>query len=154
VPIAVSVIATMNSLVSFLSLDRVYLWSQFAVYIFGGIALITGKIVNDRQAFQIERLRKANLTLEAAISDRTFKDQGGAASRLKQFAPSKVAIPYIQTDEALSTARQIAWVLWTAGWSLQPRANVSRKQPFLAREFSWAVRTTLYLPCVKRLLTN
>jgi hypothetical protein len=71
---------------------------------------------------QIEKLRKANLVLIAAVADRHFDDQGGAAARLKQFEKVKVAIPYVQTDEALGTARQVAWTLWKAGWLLQPRA--------------------------------
>jgi hypothetical protein len=138
--------------ITLFTLDNWYLWSQIAVVLCGAAALITGKMVNDRQSsknaeqarqlleletnlgkqrektaraeLQIEKLRNANLTLEAAISDRAFKDQGGAASRLKEFAKSKAAIPYVHTDEALSTARQIAFVLVEAGWFLQPRANV------------------------------
>src|SRR5262249_44729735 len=120
----------------------------------------TGKMVNDRQSktnteletnlsdqrertaqaeLQIEKLRKANLTLEAAVSDRTFKDQGGAAARLKQFANTKVVLPYAQTDEARGTAMQIAWTLWRSGWSLQLRADV----PSQATVFSDGVSVSI-----------
>ena len=141
------------------TLDNLYWWTQIAVYAAGVAALITGKMVNDRQSktntnletklgeqreraaqaeLQIEKLRKANLTLEAAISDRTFKDQGGAASRLRKFANTKVAIPYTQTDEAQRTAGQIVWVLQRSGWSVQPRASV----PAQATLFSEGVTVT------------
>ena len=81
---------------------------------------------------QVEKLRKANLILEAAISDRTFKDLGGAKSRLPKFANVKVAIPYMQTDEAKKTAMQIAWVLSGGGWSLQPHSNVPAQATFFS----------------------
>jgi len=57
----------------------------------------------------MEKLRSANLVLEVAVADRTFRDQGGAASRLKKFGKVKAAIPYVQTNEALGTAMQIAF---------------------------------------------
>ena len=150
--------------IALFTLDNWYLWSQIAVVLCGAAALITGKMVNDRQSsknaeqarqllgletnlekqrektaqaeVQIEKLRNANLTLEAAISNRTFKNQGGAASRLKKFGKVKAAIPYVQTDEALGTAKQIAWALWRAGWSLQPRANVPTEAIFFAEGVS------------------
>jgi hypothetical protein len=146
--------------IALFTLDNWYLWSQIAVVLCGAAALITGKMVNDRQSgknaeqtrqlleletnldkqrektaqaeVQIEKLRNANLTLEAAISDRTFKNQGGAASRLEKFGTVKAAIPYVPTDEALGTAKQIAWALWRAGWSLQPRANVPAEAIFFS----------------------
>jgi len=59
----------------------------------------------------MEKLRSANLVLEIAVADRTFRDRGGAASRLKKFGKVKAAaIPYVQTNKALGTAMQIAFV--------------------------------------------
>jgi len=108
----------MNILVSFLTLDRMYLWSQYAVYIFGGIALITGKMVNDRQALKIETLRNENLKLEAAVSPRSFKDQPGAAKRLMNFANVKAVITHSPDVESQRAAGQIALVLIAAKWDL------------------------------------
>jgi hypothetical protein len=90
---AASTIRTMNTFVSFLTLDRLYLWSQFAVYIFGGIALITGKMVNDRQALQIETLRSENLKLQAKIAPRRLTSvQKESLSKFLSDAPGAIAI--------------------------------------------------------------
>jgi len=76
---------------------------------------------------KIERLRKENLTLEAAVSDRLFKDQGGSAERLRKYAGTKVVITYADTKEAKSTAEQIAYVLVGAKWELLPRSTLQKK---------------------------
>jgi hypothetical protein len=68
-----------------------------------------------------EKLRKENLELELKLSPRIFDDQGGAADRLKGFAPIDAKIEYLSNDrECRDTARQIFFVFQAAGWNVAP----------------------------------
>jgi hypothetical protein len=112
----------MNSLVSFLSLDRLYVWSQFAVYIFGGIGLITGKLVNDRQA---EELLKSRLELEQ-VKERqrprliTQAEQNALTDTLSAFKNQRgTVIASPSTPESEWFARVLTAPLIAAGWDMK-----------------------------------
>jgi hypothetical protein len=83
-----------------MTVDNLYLWSQFAVVICGAVVFITGKIINDRkseenkrQALQIETLRGENLKLQAKIAPRRLSSiQKESLSKFLSDAPGAVAI--------------------------------------------------------------
>lgn len=118
----------MNTFVSFFSLERVSFWSQYAVYIFGGIALITGKVVNDRQAELILTLKKA--ATDAEIELEKLKDkqrprveklqQKELTARMSGFKDQRgtiVASP--STPESVHFVMALTAALRLAGWDIE-----------------------------------
>ncbi len=74
---------------------------------------------NERAAqleMKAEKLHKENIDLEASLSPRIFKDQGGAARNLAVFTPVNAVIEYFPDFECRRTAGQIAGTLAMARW--------------------------------------
>jgi hypothetical protein len=87
-----------------------------------GIANKSAGEANERAKqldLRAEQLHKENLELEASLSPRLFKDQGGAGTRLSRFIPIKAVIEYAPDVECKRTAGQISVTLNDfAKWTL------------------------------------
>jgi hypothetical protein len=95
----------------------VYLWSQYAVYIFGGIALITGKVVNDRQTEKIETLRNENLKLQRLIHEPRTIDEQLAGEILDANEKGTLKINFVTIgNEPEKLARVLSELLTKHGW--------------------------------------
>jgi hypothetical protein len=74
---------------------------------------------------ETERLRAANLELEASLSARIFRSQKAAIEALGRFAPVRTRIEYPpgNCDDCEATAEQICVVLHDARWHCSRRSG-------------------------------
>ena len=79
--------------IAFFTWENVYWLSQLLLVLFAGIALVSGRIVNNRQAVEIETLRNKNLELEARVTPRRLTGvQKESLSKFLADDPGAVAI--------------------------------------------------------------
>lgn len=122
------------------TLDGIYLWSQIAVVVFGLAALITGKLVNDRETEKNERQATALLTLSTKLEEQREKtalaeratlelgrlikeprtiDRKRGDEILDWGKKGSVDISYVAIgDEPSNLAKQLAEILFAHGWTI------------------------------------
>ena len=124
-----------------MSWDTVYSWSQFLVVFFAGVALVSGLVVNKRQAKQLlmletalEEQRGKNLELQKLITEqRVPADVERARSILLKGPKGTVSIVHVDSREAQIFALMIYGLLEGTGWNVAtPRA----KSPSSLDDFS------------------
>jgi hypothetical protein len=117
-----------------MSWDTVYSWSQVVAVCFAGIALVSGLVVNKRQAKQLVQLEldlqtqrektalaeKATLELEGLIKEPRRIDRKHADEILDWGEKGPVSIFFSMIgDEPGNLAKQLAEILDTHGWKIQ-----------------------------------
>jgi hypothetical protein len=116
----------------------------FLTFAAGVGVLVTGNVINERQAKQIRQFEKdlrdkdlkiaeeqlARIKLEEDLSPRLFKHQEAAIERLREFRGTSIVLQYPLDPEGKRTAEQIAFVLDGAGWKILPKINTDPNPVF------------------------
>ena len=103
--------------------ETVYPWSQFFAVFFAGIALVSGLVVNKRQATVIEELKLKRIELEKSIAPRVLSmiidDKGKSNTEgLKEFSGTQLIIRFIPEFEARRAAGNLDFVAQNVGWKV------------------------------------
>jgi hypothetical protein len=118
--------------ITFFTWENVYWLSQLLLVAFAGVALISGRIVNNRQAAQSLTLQtelatakgkqadaeRSLLELQKLIGEPRTIDEQRANEILDWGAKGAVDILAVTNDEAHKFATSLANVLWAHGWTI------------------------------------